>query len=38
MLTKMQRYIKNNWLELLEVAIIAIGVPYYLYVIFLAFF
>jgi hypothetical protein len=38
MLTKLQHYLKSNWLEALEVAVIAIGLPYYLYVIFLTFF
>lgn len=38
MLTKLQHYVKSNWLTILEVIIIAFGLPYYLYVIYLTFF
>jgi len=38
MLAKLQDYLKNNWILALEVAIIAIGAPYYFYVLFITFF
>lgn len=38
MFTKLQQYVKRNWLEIVEVTIIVTMVPYYLYAIYIAFF